>query len=175
MAIKKLAKKEIDSSVLRLLLLDEAMKKIKAEHTSLKNALESQYIEDKRVRELISGSVCEYEKIPVNKGAHTYDATKSKVYTDACNKTNEVIETIEVVDGKKFEALAKLGFFPENVLDKCRLDKWTFKSDFRRKEEATQSEKISKVAIDEAINKALQEVKDIKVSKKASKRKAAGQ
>lgn len=168
MAVKKLSKKQIDSDVLRLLLLGEAMKKIKKEHDTLKNSLESQYIEDDKVREIISGSVCEFEKIPVNKGAHNYDPALVKVYTDACGKTAEVIETIEVVDSKKFEKLCP-DFIPEVVLDKCRINKWTFKSDFRRKEAATQGEKVSEAAVDDAISKVLTEVNSIKVPKKAAK------
>ena len=175
MAIKKLTKKEIDENVLRLLLLDEAMKKIKKEHTNLKSVLEAQYIEDKNIKELISGSVCEYEKIPVNKGAHNYDPDKTKVYTDACGKTAEIIHNIPVVNNKEFEKLAKIGIIPETVLGKCRIDNWTFKTDFRRKESTTQGAKINQPSIDEAVNKILKEVNDIKVLKKTSKKKAAGQ
>lgn len=176
MAVQKLSKKQIDQDVLRLLLLDEAIKKLQKEAKGLKNNLESQYIEDNKVREIISGMVCEFEKIPVNKGAHSYDPAKVKVYTDAIGKTSEVIETVEIVDDKKFEKLSKDGFIPETVLDKCRLDKWTFKSDFRRKEEATQGERVSKEAVGEAINKVLTEVNSIKVPKKSARaKKVAGQ
>ena len=173
MAIKKLSKKQIDADVLRLLLLNEAIKMIKKEHTALKNSLEAQYIEDAKTREIIFGSSCEFEKIPVNTGAHAYDSVKAKVYTDAIGKTADVIKTVEIVDSKKFEALAKDGFIPETVLDKCRLDKWTFKSDFRRKEVATQK-KISKSDVDVAINKVLAEID--KVQKKPAKaKKVVGQ
>ena len=75
MAIKKLTKTVIDSKISEILELQAKIKKDTAELKALANSIESQYTLSESQKEIIAGINFQAEKIPVNKGAHKYDAT----------------------------------------------------------------------------------------------------
>lgn len=134
MAIQNVSKKEVDNLIFELLKLEEDKKKIDKRIKEIKSILESQYTLDDNKKEYIYGDETYIEKIPVNNGRNTYDAQKLKPYLRATRSVSKVIKKVEVVDLVELNKLVEIGKLPVEVLDKCRVDKWTFKSIFKRME-----------------------------------------
>ena len=134
MAIQNVSKKEVDNLIFELLKLEEDKKKIDKRIKEIKSFLESQYTLDDNKKEYIYGDETYIEKIPVNNGRNTYDAQKLKPYLRATRSVSKVIKKVEVVDLVELNKLVEIGKLPVEVLDKCRVDKWTFKSIFKRME-----------------------------------------
>ena len=134
MAIQNVSKKEVDNLIFELLKLEEDKKKIDKRIKEIKSILESQYTLDDNKKEYIYGDETYIEKIPVNNGRNTNDAQKLKPYLRATRSVSKVIKKVEVVDLVELNKLVEIGKLPVEVVDKCRVDKWTFKSIFKRME-----------------------------------------
>lgn len=145
MAIKKLTKTVIDSKISEILELQAKIKKDTAELKALANSIESQYTLSKSQKEIIAGINFQAEKIPVNNGAHKYDTelvrTMLAGITDRSVKKREILHKIDVVEAKPLEALVKSGHITETMLEKARLNKYTFKTKFSRIELKAETEK----------------------------------
>ena len=145
MAIKKLTKTVIDSKISEILELQAKIKKDTAELKALANSSESQYTLSKSQKEIIAGINFQAEKIPVNKGAHKYDAklvrTMLAGITDRSVKKREILYKIDVVEAKNLEALVESGHITKTMLDKARINNYTFKTNFSRIELKAETEK----------------------------------
>ena len=146
MAVQKISKKDVDEMILELLKLEDEKKALDKRIKEIKSTLESQYQLDKNQKEIIIGEETYYEKIPVNTGRNSYDVEKLRPYLKAIRCASKVIKKVEMVDVNELNKLVQIGKLPPEVLDKCRLDKWTFKSAFKRIEAKVKSREKRTVA-----------------------------
>jgi len=131
---------EFDSKVKRLLTVKSLMEELQKEYGTLMEELESQYQNDAKVEEVVKGVNFKMVKVPVNQGRNTYDADRLIPFIKAIRGAyNKVFKKVVVrkmdIDTKYLDELVKNGKLPEEVLNKCRKDKWTFRSMFKRVEE----------------------------------------
>lgn len=151
MAIKKLTKKTIDSKISEILELQAKIKQNQTELKALVNDVEGQYKLTKEQRELITGFDYQAEKIPVNRGIHQYDSKMVRKMlrgiTDKSVDKSAIVYKVDVVEYKPLENLVKTGHITSSMLDKARIDNYTFKTKFShievKAEENSQSEKVS--------------------------------
>jgi hypothetical protein len=143
MANAKLTKKEIDEKVLELLKLKEQQSNTNKRISELVASLEGQYTSAASEPETIKGIQTEFVKIPVNSGRNNYDTSKLKPFLTAIGAFRKAIKKVivvnEVIDTKVLDTLIKTGKLAPENLDACRIDKWTFRSDFRRIEAVAQT------------------------------------
>ena len=134
----KLTSEEIDAAVIELLAENEVSKRSWKRVLELKALLESQYKLKPEQEEIIQGAKCEMVKIPVNNGRNTFSTEKLRPFLRKIGKTRVVIKSRRTVyvDTAELHRLEEEGFIPREVIDNCREDKWTFKSEFRRIESA---------------------------------------
>ena len=162
MAIKKLTKTVIDSKISEILTLQAKIKKDTDELKTLVNSIESQYTLDKSQKEIIAGVSFQAEKIPVDKGAHKYDPelvrTMLAGITDRSVKKREILHKIDVVEAKPLEALVKSGHITKTMLDKARINKYTFKTKFSHIELKAETEKTSNVSEKKSVTKKAKKV-----------------
>lgn len=138
MASQKLTKKDFDKKVLELLLLQEQQAETNDRIKDLKNTLEAQYEFDASVIEIIQGNETIMEKTPVDNGRNKYDTKKLRKVLKPTNQAKNIIKRVEVVDTKALNKLVKMGQVTEEMLDKCRESRWTFRTTFKRIEEVIQ-------------------------------------
>lgn len=150
MAIKKLTKTVIDSKISEILTLQAKIKKDTDELKTLVNLIESQYTLDKSQKEIIAGVDFQAEKVPVDKGAHKYDPelvrTMLAGITDRSVKKREILHKIDVVEAKPLEALVESGHITKTMLDKARINKYTFRTKFSHLELKAETVKTSETS-----------------------------
>ncbi len=144
MAIKKLTKKTIDSKISEILELQAKIKRNQTELKELVNDIEGQYKLTKEQREMITGFNFQAEKIPVNRGVHQYDSKMVRKMlrgiTDKSIDKSAIVYKVDVVEYKPLENLVKTGHISKSMLDKARIDNYTFKTKFSHIEAKAESE-----------------------------------
>ena len=141
MNARKLTQDEIDKAIDELLKEDEISKRSWKRVLELKALLETQYKLDPEQREIIQGKNFEMVKVPINNGRNTFSVDKLRPFLRKIGKTRMVIKSKRTVyvDQTALRELEEQGFIPREVIDNCREDKWTFKSEFRHIENANQA------------------------------------
>lgn len=144
---KMLTAKAFDEKVQRLLFLKQEIANLNKESADLLAELEGQYNKTPDQVEIIQGINYRMEKTPVNQGRNSYDADKLipfiKAIRGAYNKVFKMVVIRKMdIDLKALQSLVDEGKLPEEVVNKCRKDKWTFRSMFKKIEtEQTTAEK----------------------------------
>ena len=127
-----MSKAVIDDKIERIMKVKADIKELQKIEKSLLGELQTLYTEEASVKEEVYGKKYMMTKVPVNNGAHKYDADKVKTMIAAIDKkaSRGVIKTVKVVDADAFEQLVKDDYIPVSMADDARLNKWTFKSLF---------------------------------------------
>lgn len=133
---------DFDRKVQRLMFVKQELEILTKEHESLLRELKNQYKDAPSQNEVIKGINYKMEKVPVNQGRNTYDEDKLLPFIKAIRGAyNKVFKKIIIrkidIDTKALQELVNNGNLPEEVLNKCRKDKWTFRSMFKKVEEDT--------------------------------------
>lgn len=134
----KLNKAEIESKIVEIMKLKEDRDKADKRIKELQASIESQFTLDAKEREFIYGDTVYAEKVPVEGGQNNYDVTKLKTFLKGIRGAmTKVVKKVEVINVAALDELVKTGKLPEAVLKTCRQPKWTYKTLFKRNENAT--------------------------------------
>ena len=130
----KLSPQELDKLVLEYMAKDRVVKRANARLAEIKKIIEGQYSKKAQTKEVLKGIVTEVTKIPVNNGRNKYNAEKLRPFLKAIRKLNSIIKVQKTytIDVPALNKLEKDGDLTKEILDTCREDSWTFKSDFKR-------------------------------------------
>jgi len=128
---------DFDAKVLKYIAINETLKTLTDEKETLKTELEGLYVMAPEVEEIITGNVSVMKKIPVNKGKNSYDTAKLALILARIGEYETVIKEEVIrkcdIDIKALAKLVKNKKIDVKELDWCRLNNWTFKSDFSKK------------------------------------------
>jgi hypothetical protein len=135
-----LTAQDFDKKVQRLMFVKQELDALSKEREDLLRELEGQYKSAPSEIEVIKGINYKMEKVPVNQGRNTYDAEKLIPFIKAIRGAyNKIFKKVVIrkmdIDVKALQELVNTGKLPEGVLNKCRKDKWTFRSMFKKVEE----------------------------------------
>jgi len=133
----KLTAEDFDRKVQRLLFVKQELETLTKEQDELINLLEGHYTKEASKEEIIQGVNFKMVKVPVNQGRNSYDADKLLPFIKAIRGAyNKVFKKIVIrkmdINVKALDKLIEEGKLPEEVLNKCRKDKWTFRSIFKK-------------------------------------------
>jgi hypothetical protein len=133
----RLTKKQIDENIEEIKRLEADIKNYKELQDKIDARLRKLVKKEAWVKEIFKGFRWMMVKTPVNKGKNTYNMEVLKPFLagipGAMEKVikKEKVIIAEQLDVKELEKLVKQNLLPEVVLDRARIDDWTFRIDYK--------------------------------------------
>ena len=135
-----LSTSEIDEAIKEIMQLDQQIKKEQLRYGELVRKVESQYKLIAEKGETVSGTQYKAIKIPVNSGKNNFNPESlkpfiRKIVRKAHMKMSDIftVKKITVLNNPNvIWELEKKGFLPIEVINSCRTNFYTFKTQFKR-------------------------------------------